>query len=141
MPNLNAALGVAQLEILPELLAAKRTLAQRYADAFASVDGVTFQREPAGCESNYWLNLVLLPDRAARDALLEAGNDAGLQLRPFWTPLHTLPMYTDAPCAPLEATAGTPMPAVVESPQRYSPGSGVVTFGNSIPPPAASARP
>ncbi|MDQ0725948.1 LegC family aminotransferase [Microbacterium sp. W4I20] len=101
MPNLNAALGVAQLERLPDFLAAKRRLADRYRDAFADVADVTFLAEPGGTESNYWLCAV----RAAggldrRDELLEATNDAGLQCRPFWNLLHLQAPYRHLPHAP-----------------------------------------
>ena len=68
MPNLNAALGCAQLEQLDSFVARKRALAERYAAAFADAPGLTFVREPEGCRSNYWLNALLLneEDRAQR---------------------------------------------------------------------------
>ncbi len=99
MPNLNAALGCAQMEQLPALLAAKRRLAEAYEHAFDGVAGVRFMVEPPFARSNYWLNAILLdPDRAAdRDAVLAATNDAGIMTRPAWTPLHRLPMYRDCP--------------------------------------------
>jgi perosamine synthetase len=101
MPNLNAALGVAQLEQLPRLLAAKRDLAQIYQKAFAGMPNAALFREPAGCRSNYWLNLLLLSDAAARDPLLQAAYTQGLHLRPFWTPLNRLPMYRACPSMPV----------------------------------------
>jgi perosamine synthetase len=99
LPNLNAALGLAQLERLEKFVAAKRRLAQRYFDVFADMPGVRCVREPAGTESNYWLNAILLDDDsgAARDAVLTATHEAGLLTRPAWTPLHRLPMYADCP--------------------------------------------
>ena len=97
LPNLNAALGCAQLERLPERLAQKRRLAERYAAAFAGIPGLHFQLEPEGCRSNHWLNLLLLPDAEQRDQLLAAAHAEDIQLRPFWTPLHQQPMYRDAP--------------------------------------------
>ncbi|MES2835240.1 MAG: LegC family aminotransferase [Pseudomonadota bacterium] len=101
MPNLNAALGCAQLERLPDMLARKRELAARYAAAFADVPGVRFLTEPEGTEGNYWLNALILDDPALRDALLTALNDAGFMARPIWTLMHRLPMFEDAPRADL----------------------------------------
>jgi len=99
MPNLNAALGCAQLEQLPDLLARKRALARQYAEAFREVPGVQFFEEPSFAQSNYWLNALLLdaPGAAGRDALLAATNEAGFQTRPCWTPMHHLPMYDACP--------------------------------------------
>ena len=103
MPNLNAALGVAQLEQLPGFLLQKRALFNAYASAFAGVQGVKLVQEPMSCTSNYWLQTLLLdrPDAALRDALLEATNAAGLMTRPAWTLMHHLPMFHDMPRAPL----------------------------------------
>ena len=103
LPNLNAALGCAQMERLPEFVARKRELATRYQAAFESVAGLGFVAEPAGSRSNYWLNTVRLehPDVELRNQLLAAANDAGYQCRPTWTLLHKLPMYLDVPRAPL----------------------------------------
>ena len=103
LPNLNAALGCAQLEQLPGLLARKRRLAMRYRDAVAPIEELRFVDEPAGCRSNFWLNTVVLrePSVAVRDALLAATNDAGFMTRPAWTLLNTLPMFADCPRAPL----------------------------------------
>lgn len=99
MPNLNAALGVAQLERLPAAVDEKRRLAEAYQVAFADVEGATVFVEPDGARSNYWLNALVLdaPDRSARDALLERTNGAGIMTRPAWTPMNRLPMYRDAP--------------------------------------------
>lgn len=105
LPNLNAALGVAQLAQLTELLAAKQRLARDYQQAFSDLTGVTCFVPPAACRSNYWLNLLLLPDHTDRDALLAAAHQHGLLLRPFWTPLHRLPMFKDAPRAELSIAA------------------------------------
>jgi perosamine synthetase len=99
LPNLNAALGCAQLERLPDFLRRKRVLAQRYIDAFREVSGVAVMHEPEGCLSNYWLNAILLdkPDPARRDAVLAALNDAGMAARPAWTLMHRLPMFAGYP--------------------------------------------
>lgn len=99
MPNINAALGCAQLEQLPGFLEAKRALAARYRETFRDVPGVRVFAEPVACRSNYWLNVLLLDpaNEARRDDLLEATNAAGITTRPVWTPMHRLPMYASAP--------------------------------------------
>lgn len=99
MPNINAAIGCAQLEQLPGFLAAKRELAERYRQAFSGTPGIRFFKEPANSRSNYWLNTLLVDEEYAeqRDALLEATNDAGIMTRPAWTLMHKLPMFTDCP--------------------------------------------
>ncbi|MDA1306397.1 MAG: LegC family aminotransferase [Acidobacteria bacterium] len=103
LPNLNAAVGCAQLEQLPAFLASKRRLAARYAAAFASVDGVRFVAEPTDTQSNYWLCALLLDEGLEHllEPLLAATNDAGLMTRPAWSLLADLPMYLDAPRATL----------------------------------------
>lgn len=103
MPNINAALGCAQLEQLPRFLEAKRALTQRYKEAFARVEGVRFVDEPAYGTSNFWLNAIVL-DRelaAERNAVLAATNDTGLMTRPSWTLMHRLPMYSACPAMDL----------------------------------------
>jgi perosamine synthetase len=99
MPNLNAALGCAQLEQLTGFLERKRALAARYDQALAGMPGLRFFRELPDTRSNYWLNTLLLDDAAAgeRDAALQALNDHGLGARPVWTLMHRLPMYADCP--------------------------------------------
>ena len=99
LPNLNAALGLAQLEVLDQLLLAKRELARRYEEAFRGQRYCEFLKEPADGQSNYWLNaLVLNPEYAcAQEELLTALNEQGFQSRPLWTPMHHLPMYQGCP--------------------------------------------
>lgn len=94
MPNLNAALGCAQLEQLEGFIARKRVLASRY-DAYFSGSDFSFVTEPAGCRSNYWLNTVICPDRRQRDALLQATNEKGVMTRPIWALMNRLPMFTN----------------------------------------------
>lgn len=108
LPNLNAALGCAQLEQVPGMIARKRVLAERYAAAFASLAGVRFLSEPEGCRSNYWLNTIVLDPAfsAERDAVLECLNGANYMSRPVWTLMHRLPMYSQCPRADLEAAEG-----------------------------------
>lgn len=99
MPNINAALGCAQLEQLPGFLSAKRDLAERYRQAFTNIPGIRFFSEPANSLSNYWLNTLMLDEEfeGQRDALLEATNDAGIMTRPAWTLMNKLPMFTGCP--------------------------------------------
>jgi len=103
LPNLNAALGCAQLEQLPGFLLEKRRLFDGYQSRFADISGVRLVVEPAGCQSNYWLQALLLDESLAdqRDAILTATNDAGLMTRPVWALMHRMPMYSKAPKAPL----------------------------------------
>jgi perosamine synthetase len=99
LPNLNAALGCAQLEQIDQFLESKRRLAERYRQAFSAVPGVCFFSEPSFARSNYWLNAILLDREYAhyRNELLDRMNDEGLMTRPTWALLHTLPMYAHCP--------------------------------------------
>lgn len=103
LPNINAALGCAQLERLPELLAAKRRLHERYRAAFAGINGARLVGEPIGCRSNFWLQSLLLDEETAdqRDDILTVTNDAGLMTRPTWTLMPLLAPFGDCPRAPL----------------------------------------
>lgn len=103
LPNLNAALGCAQLEGLTGFLRRKRRLAECYAAAFETVRDADFVREPANACSNYWLNAILLRQDAApaRDGVLQRLDDAGLMARPGWCLMHRLPMYEHCPRASL----------------------------------------
>lgn len=92
MPNLNAALGCAQLEELEAFIANKRELAARYAEHFKGSE-LQFVTEPADCRSNYWLNAVICESQGQRDALLKATNDAGVMTRPIWALMNHLAMY------------------------------------------------
>lgn len=92
LPNLNAALGCAQLEQLEAFIANKRELATRYAEHFQGSD-LQFVTEPADCRSNYWLNAVICEGHEQRDALLKATNDRGVMTRPIWELMNHLPMY------------------------------------------------
>jgi perosamine synthetase len=99
MPNLNAALGLAQLERLPDLIRRKRALAARYRTEFAGFRGARVFEPPAWADSNHWLNALLLDgdDRAERDTVLKALNDSGIAARPAWRLMHRLAMYRDCP--------------------------------------------
>ena len=101
MPNLNAALGCAQLEQLPAFLESKRALAQRYIQFFEGTDLQPIV-EPEHCHSNYWLNGVICESPEQRDALLKATNDAGVMTRPIWALMTRLPAHANALSGPLE---------------------------------------
>jgi len=106
LPNLNAALGLGQLDRLPRLVQAKQRLAARYREAFAPIDGAKLFVPPTDADSNHWLNALLLdaPDEGLRDAVLEALNAEGIAARPAWTPMHELPMYRGCPRDDLAVT-------------------------------------
>lgn len=103
MPNINAALGLSQLEQLDGFLASKRDLAETYLRNFQTIGGVTVFKERAYARSNYWLNVLMLNTASMdqRDLLLESCHDHGLHVRPVWRLLHKLPMYRSAPRMPL----------------------------------------
>jgi len=99
LPNINAALGCAQLEQLPENLKKKRGLSKRYMKAFENIAGVRFFTEPDFAKSNYWLNALLLEENISgqRDDMLEITNINGIMTRPAWTLMHKLPMFRGFP--------------------------------------------
>lgn len=92
LPNLNAALGCAQLEQLESFIAAKRALATAYQNELSATN-LAFVSEPEGCRSNYWLNAIVCEDKAHRDALLETTNQRGVMTRPIWALMNHLSMY------------------------------------------------
>lgn len=94
MPNLNAALGCAQMAQLPRFLEAKRKVASQY-ESLCNELAVEFVREPKGARSNYWLNAIVLDNKEARDRFLKETNDAGVMTRPIWRLMIDLPMYAD----------------------------------------------
>lgn len=99
MPNLNAALGCAQLEQLSGFIEQKRSLAETYKKAFSDVAGVEWFQEPEFARSNYWLNALLLDEAKLekRNEVLETLNNETIMARPAWTLMHTLPMYQGCP--------------------------------------------
>jgi perosamine synthetase len=94
LPNINAALGCAQMEILPRLLENKRDIANAYAEFFPSRHP-KFIKEPPQAISNYWLNTLVLEDRQARENFLKDLNGAGVMSRPLWRLMNELPMFSD----------------------------------------------
>jgi len=93
MPNINAALGCAQLEHLDEYIADKRATAAAYSAFFKNVDGMDFFTEPKNSFSNYWLNVVILPDHSKQLEFLQETNDNGVMTRPIWELMNRLPMF------------------------------------------------
>jgi len=100
LPNINAALGCAQMESLPRLLASKRDIANTYAEFF-SKSNFKFVKEPAQASSNYWLNALVLEDKEARGDFLKDLNGAGLMSRPVWRLMNELSMFNDCQSADL----------------------------------------
>lgn len=99
LPNINAALGCAQLEQLPKILEAKRQIFSYYQRALSKVKGIHLIQEGKGCRSNYWLQAIALdkPDKETRDSILTATNDAGFVTRPIWRLMHRMPQFADFP--------------------------------------------
>ena len=93
LPNLNAALGLAQLAQLDDFVEKKRRLARHYEEWLVEWPEFQFFREPSGARSNYWLNAISTPNKSIRDNLLDRTNGLGIMTRPMWTPMNTLPMY------------------------------------------------
>lgn len=92
LPNLNAALGCAQMELLPGYIERKRALADRYAKWFPD-KGYEFIVEPNKTKANYWINAFLTNSREERNSVLKYTNENKVMTRPAWTPMHTLDMY------------------------------------------------
>ena len=93
MPNINAALGCAQLENLDKYIASKRAVAAEYIEHFKNVDGIDFFVEPENTFSNYWLSAVVLKDKDAQLDFLQQTNDNGVMTRPIWELMNRLPMF------------------------------------------------
>ncbi|MEM7647160.1 MAG: DegT/DnrJ/EryC1/StrS family aminotransferase, partial [Pseudomonadota bacterium] len=98
-PNINAALGCAQLEQLPSFLAAKQKIQQRYQQAFADNAELEMVVQPPNCQSNYWLPALKLPEdfSVSIDDCLKQLTEQGIGARPVWDLMHQLPMYKDCP--------------------------------------------
>jgi len=92
LPNVNAAIGCAQMEYFDKTIANKRETAMQYKAFFDSI-GIPFVTEPKLCRSNYWLNAIVLKDRGEREEFLQYTNDNGVQTRPIWTIMSKLPPY------------------------------------------------
>jgi len=94
MPNINAALGCAQMEKLEEFIKNKRELAHIYRNYFQQIE-VEFFAEPQDCQSNYWLNALIMKVKNERDELLKSTNSNGVMTRPVWSPMHRLAMFSN----------------------------------------------
>jgi len=95
MPNLNAALLVAQMENLNRFLEDKSLLASEYEAFFSNFDTIEFIKEPQNAKSNYWLNAIILQDEEQREKFLEYTNANGVMSRPIWKLLNELEMFQD----------------------------------------------
>ena len=93
MPNINAALGCAQLENIDKYVESKRQTAAAYKEFFKNVPDVEFFSEPADCRSNYWLNAIILKDKDMQQEFLQFSNDNGVMTRPIWELMNRLPMF------------------------------------------------
>jgi len=94
MPNINAALGCAQMENLDSFLLNKREIAMKYKDYFSQFGEVEFFNEPINCKSNYWLNVILMKNNDAQKEFLQYTNDNGVMTRPVWRLMNKLPMFS-----------------------------------------------
>ncbi|MFH0272502.1 MULTISPECIES: LegC family aminotransferase [Vibrio] len=95
MPNLNAALGCAQMEVIEQYLKQKRVLAEGYNNFFKGSD-IKFVTEPEYAQSNYWLNAIICPDKESREEIIATTNSLGVMTRPIWQLMHRLPMFENA---------------------------------------------
>ena len=103
LPNLNAAVGCAQMESLDSKLKDKRFLAEEYEKFFSNTPFVFF-KEPSYARSNYWLNTVICESKQTRNRVLEQTNAVGIKTRPIWRPMHKLEIFSDSIHGPMENT-------------------------------------
>lgn len=97
MSAMQAALGVAQLERIDELVAKKRKIFSWYHERVGGLPEITLNAEPSGTLNSYWMVTVILPDRCGgKLAIMQALDAAGIDSRPFFSPLSSLPAYAHA---------------------------------------------
>ena len=103
LPNINAALGCAQLENIEKFLKMNRKLFHKYKKQFDKLNGVNLVEEPYKCSSNYWLQTLILDKNNIniRDTILDLTNSEGVMTRPVWKMLNTLKPFLKSPQAPL----------------------------------------
>lgn len=104
MPNINAALGCAQLEKIKVFLQKKKVLTEKYEQLICNLEGVQLFKQPLNSESNYWLQTLILEDSLNRNKVLSFLNDNGVMSRPIWQPLHELKMYKNNPMMEMNTT-------------------------------------
>lgn len=104
MPNINAALGCAQLQKVPTFIKQKRQLTEVYEKLVKCIDGVTLFKGPTNTKGNYWLQSLILKQNFSRDVVLEFLNENGVMSRPIWTPMDELGPYKHMPKADLNIT-------------------------------------
>ena len=102
MPNINAALLVAQLEELDKFLKNKKSLAKEYKKFFETIDDITFIEEPKEAKSNYWLQALIVKNREHRDTFLDYTNEHGVMTRPVWKLMNELDMFKNCQCTDLK---------------------------------------
>ena len=102
MPNLNAALLVAQLEQLDNFIESKRELAKKYEEFFYLNEDITFAKEQKNSKCNYWLQAIIVNDIKNRDKILEFTNKNGVMTRPIWKLMNELEMFKYAQCTNLD---------------------------------------
>ena len=107
LSNIQSAIGVAQMELLDNLVAAKQTIARRYCEGLQEVEGLTLMPSQPGATPVYWLYTVLLSSGTSielRKAIIRALNEHGIGSRPLWHPIHSLPPYTDCQSSSMETS-------------------------------------
>jgi perosamine synthetase len=134
MPNLNAALGCAQLAQIEQFLLRKRALAEEYRKAFADIPGIAFFTEPSWARSNYWLNTLILSEENVplRDLILEETNNQGIQTRPAWVLMNRLPMFLTCPRMDL-STAESLAQRIINIPSGARLGEPYYAAGSGAP--------
>lgn len=104
MPNINAALGCAQLEKLEQFLVQKKQLTAKYEELLKDLKGVKLFKQPVHSNGNYWLQTLILDESLNRDEVLEFLNKHGVMSRPIWQPMHELEMFKKCPAMDLAMT-------------------------------------
>ena len=92
LPNLNAALGLAQIELLPKILKSKRMISEKYLE-WGKKNGIDFIKDRKYTKSNFWLNTAITNSLSERNKMLEYTNNKGVITRPVWTPMHKMEIY------------------------------------------------